>query len=60
MQKIAAAESGTNTKLVGVEDEDRKKEILEELDIDAFELLAGKMNHVAMEHLHKQICCILH
>ncbi len=58
MQKMTVAEAGINTKLIGIEDKDRKKEMLGELEIDALELLEGKMNHVAMEHLYKQISCI--
>ncbi len=57
MQKMTVAETGINTKLLGIEDKDRKKEMLEDLEIDALELLEGKMNHIAMEHLYKQICC---
>ncbi len=57
MQKMIV-EADINTKLVGIVDTDWKKEMLEDLEIDALELLEGKMNRVAMEHLHKQICCI--
>jgi hypothetical protein len=37
-------------------DKTKKKENLEDLEIDAFELHKGKMNKIAMEHLYKQIC----
>ncbi len=36
-------------------DKTKKKESQED-EIDAFDLLEGKMNKIAMEHLHKQIC----
>jgi len=56
MQKMTVAEAGINTKLLSTENKDRKKEMFESLEIDALELLEGKMNHIAMEHMHKQIC----
>lgn len=60
MQKVTVAEYDINTKLPDIEEKDRKKEMLDELEIDALELLSGKMNLFAMEHLHKQICSIIH
>jgi len=37
--------------------EDRHhKSSSEDLEIDVFDLLAGKMNNTAMEHLHRRIC----
>ena len=54
---MTVAKAGINTKLIGIEDKDRNKEMLADLEIDALELLEGKMNHVAMERLYKQICC---
>lgn len=59
MQKMTVAEVGINTKQPDIEDKDRKK-MLESLEIDALELLEGKMNHIAMEHLFNQICCKSH
>lgn len=55
MQKKTADQSTTNTKLPQIKEKDKKT--FEELQIEAFslEFLDGKMNRVAMEHLHKQI-----
>jgi len=33
----------------------KDKKSIEELEIDAFEILEGKMNDVAINRLHKQI-----
>lgn len=34
----------------------RQKSNSKDLEIDAFDLLDGKMNNTAMEQLHKRIC----
>ncbi len=34
----------------------KNKRNIPDLEIDAFDLLKGKMSDVAMERLHKQIC----
>ena len=40
-----------------MENEPQKdKRNITDLEIDAFDLLKGKMSDVAMERLHKQIC----
>jgi hypothetical protein len=40
-----------------VEDKPQKIKIdIRDLEIDAFDLMEGKMSDVAMERLHKQIC----
>ena len=33
-----------------------QKSDIKDLEIDAFDLLDGKMNNTAMERLHKRIC----
>jgi len=39
-----------------VKDEAQKSKNMQDLEIDAFDLLNGKMASVAAERLHKQIC----
>jgi hypothetical protein len=60
MQNMTVADVGINTKQLGIKDKDRKKEMLESLEIDALELLEGKMNHIALEHFYKQVCSKSH
>jgi hypothetical protein len=39
-----------------MEDESHSEEKTDDIEIDAFDLLEGKMSKVAIERLRKQIC----
>lgn len=39
-----------------MEEEGQKEDSIDGFEIDAFDLLKGKMSKIAVERLHKQMC----